>query len=183
MPASNGLETGFEPLGGRGRLLDVLDAKRNVGIRPLERSVGSQPFDSVRVLLEVGDPDLGRRHEPLIGLLFGREDADVLELPDRVQRRDRPLRSLFLGGRQRGRRQSAPSTRSQQPHGTSTFNHLLVSMWTARGGNNSILPGDFGFRRIPSMWAGRRQTWVPSRSVKYSRLSEGCRACPSAQMA
>jgi len=53
---------------------------------------------------------------------------------------------------------------------------------------NSVFPvacyqATSGFAVSPGIWTGRRQTRVPSRSVKYKRLSDFCRACPSAQIA
>jgi hypothetical protein len=69
-------------LGGLRDALDTIGHVRHRLHRPLHGAIRlvSQPFDVERMLLEVRNPNLGRRNEPFAGLLLRCNNADVIEL-------------------------------------------------------------------------------------------------------
>jgi len=66
------------------------------------------------MFLEVRHPDLGRRHESLVGLLVRGPDADVLELPHRIEGASGLVRFVFRDGQRRDRRKNYRQAHSRK---------------------------------------------------------------------
>jgi hypothetical protein len=66
----------------------------------------------------------------------------------------------------------------------SSCTHLCCGVRSGAGAGRHQTPDTVsGLAVLPAISTGRRLTWLPVRSQKKSRDSEGCRPCPSAQKA